>query len=47
MKADEDIGNIAQAVPLLVYEYKMQHMLIYQILTVTFSCLTYLLELYD
>ena len=47
MHADEDIGKIAQEVPLLVCEYKMQHMLIYQILTITFSYLASLLELYD
>ena len=47
MQSDEYIGKIAQAMPLLVCEYKMQHMLIYQILTVTFSCLAYLLDLYD
>ena len=38
MQADEDIGKIAQGMPLLVCEYKIQHMLICQILTVTFSC---------
>ena len=47
MQANEDIGKIAQAVPVLVCEYKMQHMIIYQIFTVSFSCLASLLELYD
>ena len=40
IQSNEDIGKIAQAVPLLVCEYKIQHMLICQILIVTFSCLS-------